>query len=1207
MVSRWQKGFAALTLIFAFTLSACGGEQSGDNQSVNQNQNQNQNQCDPFLDPDCECDPLIHEDCEEEQNQQPQGCTEDAQCAGATPFCYTETNTCVSESFICTLLNCAGQRGVCDAPSRSCVDAEFCSSTADCLDGNLCIANSCQSEVEVCSACGPNQICNYNRNDLSVSCDNPVCEPSSRRCEGNTLLACNSSGTALNEIVCLDGCNETTGLCDLPQGDTCENPLITVPGESVEIDWSYYSNQIEPAFGTGCLDNAAQGAKVAGPDLTWAFEIPAGEVGIVRLTTPEDYGLLYLMEDCQEEAVSCVKPEGATATAEDDSFVRTLWFYNDEDEAKTMLVVADSTDNAANGLATIEFELHQRICEPLSQLCTDSDISECNILGTQWDFQLTCTLGCHQDEDDRCATEIYTSCEDAIDASGTTFSFTGDMADLAAPEPFNTADECESSPRTGARSTFSGPVAYFRRSLAEGERMTISLAATFDAGIWLATDCLDGGGQCKAAVNTNMTESTEAEELVYIAPEDEDLIFAVQAVNAMNGAAGRYTLELLVESPECAEKENGEILGCNDSGLLTYCTGTDYPSFHACEGGCASGACVEPQGDRCFDAIPASAGQTYSGSFSDQSHALKAPSACFGGTNITTAGADTIYRIEIPNQHLLTAEVKSPSTNVGVYLIADCPNTGALSQDACLTSSFPAKTLSQHFVEGGTYYLVVASKNAKESAGFTLEIDLSPAGCEPGTLVCSNGVTRVCDNNGQTWTAVETCAASCEAVADGEVSRRCGALEKPNDRCDQPLLITGPSVIRGSFGDHKARMIIHEDDCNEAKVSLQGPEAYYQVDMAPKSGLVATVKTSATAYFMSLQECGNTGSCDLQKVGTEDDVFEYYSPHGGTQYLVLKAASASATQDFEITFEYFEGECTPDINTCGTDGAGNDIAIACNSIGQQTETICDFGCFEGQCLDRMGDLCSRPFDIDNDPTTMEDQDRVLFQHSGTLAGFANHYDAFDPESSTSCTGWATPGNEVVYMFKGWRTDKVDINLNSTFDGNIWITTDCETAATSCVAGVDNTFGPGQETLQFEVEETATYFVMVDGFQAGNSGSFTLDVEIEKGPRLDEAKLELGGIDDLIFDVAVGESGSTQITITNNGGWDLPFELTHTTAWMEFSPASGSVSSGATETVEITFECATEGVQYGNFELTYEDPEEKMLPLVLQVNCLDSEP
>jgi len=126
-------------------------------------------------------------------------CTADEECLEGD-FCNEEMGTCQVDLCQANDIDC--ERGVCQPSSGQCQNAESCEATSDCVADppHLCVDGTCVLESNACGeaegdgGCPGNQICAFDEENLSASCQEPeVCETSvdcqgDRRCGGRSCL-----------------------------------------------------------------------------------------------------------------------------------------------------------------------------------------------------------------------------------------------------------------------------------------------------------------------------------------------------------------------------------------------------------------------------------------------------------------------------------------------------------------------------------------------------------------------------------------------------------------------------------------------------------------------------------------------------------------------------------------------------------------------------------------------------------------------------------------------------------------------------------------------------------------------------------------------------------------------------------------------------------------------------------------------------------
>jgi cysteine-rich repeat protein len=97
-------------------------------------------------------------------------------------------------------------------------------------------------------------------------------------------------------------------------------------------------------------------------------------------------------------------------------------------------------------------------------------------------------------------------------------------------------------------------------------------------------------------------------------------------------------------------------------------------------------------------------------------------------------------------------------------------------------------------------------------------------------------------------------------------------------------------------------------------------------------------------------------------------------------------------------------------------------------------------------------------------------------------------------SGTSCTGYSTTANELLYSVSVPAGQQVDVTMTGTgFDAALWVTTSCEDLVGAfCVAGADE--GPASAetvTIINPGAAAATYYIVADSYSG--CGSFNLAV------------------------------------------------------------------------------------------------------------------
>lgn len=1119
--------FAGLVALLFF--AACGGEDPQDPD----NQQQNQQQVGCHTDADCEgdtpyCFPPTgecleqnwceeHEHCEGNEepycdpdtnlctDQSPAACQTDDDCTGAADFCHD--GNCVTDDFICQLKGCGGQRGVCDPSAGAdgdCVNADTCHTLGECVEDYKCIENDCiPVEQTACADCTEQEECVHDAETLTVECvSDLVCEPEARECEDDEfLLICNEDGTAEQTIHCDLGCIDDDGppRCEEPDGDTCQQPFTVDEGETSDtwqFVWSDYSNNLDPGPATGCVDQDTD-LRTSGSDVAFGAELEPGEVAVVEVITTLDYAVIYMLDQCSDSVGSCVAPDGELSEEHDDGWMRAAWYENSGSDTETVHFVADTGIGASNQLATANLYVSEQVCEPGGDACEEGLLGECSTYGTHFetDPDRECTHGCISDDpgDALCEPEPHTECTDAQQYGGEQLeTFSGEIIDFHADVTLDTAGCLQQSVHSSNADTLEGPSAYYAVDLDNGERLNANLASEFEAGLWFADSC--GTDDCLKAVN----QSSTAEHAEFVADGDQTVYVVVQAASA-DVPHGEFTVDLSIDPPLCQDADPGDILGCVDGDSIHFCHGTAYPDRYQCESDCENGACVEPSGRRCLDPIPLHSGDSDTGSFDAQSGSLT-PLTCGGRHDFhNPIGSETIYELDLEADDLVDVSLNTISPDAGVYLLDECPVATEDVSDQCIDGAIPTQHIEFFVDTAGTYYLVVDTGDRFDPASYTLDVDINAGVCLPETRHCDEDTIQQCNSEGTAHETVTSCLVGCD---DSEESVVCTAPEAANDRCgdDDTFPVDSSGRIADDFErfDQQENLGGGEADCFDDGTS--GPDAFYEFTLDEMQGVTVDASVdiddsgSHRVGLYIAEGCATDSDVDcLETVVLEgsdvmEDTIDFYSVDGGTFTLGIAGIDDFDSGEFALDFEFFDGECDPGEDNFCDDGT----AVQCTGLGQQIEAECSYGCDSGECLEKTGDSCSRPFVLEDDGDASGDS--VELAVSDNIGTFS---DAFNPyQDGQSCTGYYGDGPDVVVQFDAEDGDELEAVLDSEYDGALWLTTDCDDAADECVAGVDDVFGAGTEELTYTVGEDGTYLLVADAVQSGATGEFTLDVTVE---------------------------------------------------------------------------------------------------------------
>ncbi len=206
--------------------------------------------------------------------------------------------------------------------------------------------------------------------------------------------------------------------------------------------------------------------------------------------------------------------------------------------------------------------------------------------------------------------------------------------------------------------------------------------------------------------------------------------------------------------------------------------------------------------------------------------------------------------------------------------------------------------------------------------------------------------------------------------------------------------------------------------------------------------------------------CGAEGVCvridDCVSRGCNDAAGAFYC-HEGSGYCFEDACAANPCAGVANAtgcaryFDEYRCECAEDY--IWDNATLECVVFSCNAI--------NLGVFDGSSISRTGDSC---------------------------AGTAR-YDA-GGSGVSSCTGYTTAGNEVVYSLTLPAGEAVQVKMvPDGFDAALWVTTDCsDTNGLACVVGGDD---PEIVIIENDTAADVTYYIMADAWR--DCGTFTLTI------------------------------------------------------------------------------------------------------------------
>lgn len=794
-----------------------------------------------------------------------------------------------------------------------------------------------------------------------------VCWPGNGQCVSESeSTICNADGTAFETVTCPDGCNDENGLCIRTEGDVCYAAIDARNGYSGDIRWSEFNNEYEVGPGS-CVPDQTQRSYTNGPDVAYRVRLEVGQSLQATLTSPNDFGSLYLVEDCEDPAGRCLAGANQSSQRFDNRYVDRLVYRNDSDDVMNLFVIADSNAAAVVGTSQIEILIGFPICNDSERRCQSDDLQRCSESRLSFDLERPCPFGCDQapGQNASCAPIENNQCKGAVDivARGGTYS---DLIQLYTNDYNPTFSGC-----TGMAMT--GPDATFYVDADAGDVITAAINAQFDAGIFIVSNCNSIDRTCYIGEsNAGLTRET----VQFVAPTTGR--YYIIAGARQSSASGRFTVTASVDLPMC---NPGTLLGCSDDSTLSYCSELGAPTPYACATSCTGSACDLQTGEICHDAVRVFGGESFAVSYQERAEATIEPGEvgnCFFDEDNAPAGADAYYRVSLKAGDTLVASGSGYADQFGssypivFYMLETC---GQL--DSCLLNTQASTTPRLVYTaQVDEEFILVAAAVSRTTINqsFDVNIDIFQAECAPNTQSCISDTELTFCNQ---LRALETftCMGGCEQ----------DACQTPQgDNCGdgiplehlQPLVgnYLGTNQVTGPAGRY--------GECTFTRFGFpEGPDTIYTVALEAGDRLeVFKSSPNLGTQLYILETCTDLTSCVAKLPGDFHFThrLHYEASEARTVYVVAdKWGATTLDRPFDIfaNIQPAGPDCTAGETTC----LDADFLGYCNDKGYFSAYNCDGGCENGACAVPRGGVCA-----DAKPLLSGSNEAGTFQGERTL-------------------------------------------------------------------------------------------------------------------------------------------------------------------------------------------------------------------------------
>lgn len=906
---------------------------------------------------------------------------------------------------------------------------------------------------------------------VNFATDPASCTPADDRCiSENQARVCTSGGESLEERDCSRGCNEQLGECQRAEGDVCRNAIDATGGFSNgTVNWDELTNSFDPGSDS-CLSNLAPASD--GPDSIYRVDLEPnhGLRAELDMSGGTD-GSLYILERCNSDGSFC------DIGADSNNSTETLGYQNETSDSETVFVVADA-EQGASGTADIEIDTGEVVCEPGRASCDSGNVVTCNSGGIGFEEQQSCSFGCSSGE---CAAD---TCESAIPVTGSN-SWSVDTSKFAQNYDLG-RNNCLGDSTTGADLVYEVTVP------SEGwvtASVTDETGDDTDPGIYAARDCRSAATQLSSCVTGQNEKDDGTETISFQNDTDSQQTYSIiVAETDFFSQSANWTVDIDVQPKTC---EPGET-SCSNSSTLEYCgpRGLQYETY-TCQGSSGqcndqngSAQCDDPQGDLCVDAIPVSDGESKSGDFqgSDDSNVSTGyPGEC--SVTASSGGPDTIYRVDLQEDDLLTASLQTDKSDARLYVL------GACYEGETCRGFQEGEGVVHHFAEQAETAYVVVDSASSGSESFTVDFQVaSNRVCEPNETRCSSGNTvGFCNSAGTGYDDEYGCVSG--TCQDGS----CDVDTSLADQCSNAPSIANGTVIVENFDDFSDQKEV--SSCTGR--DTDGPDAFFSVDVPSGEILRANVdaRGDADPALYLFEDCNSPGNTclagDSAGFGGDSSSIFYKASQNRTLLLAVDSDDGSGGI-FEMEVRTQSPACQPDSRVCGT---GQNTLKFCEHPGFWTDYTCSGGCSSGSCNNPIGDTCADRFEVTSFPATKNPD----------MDTFSNSFEVSD----NSCTGESSSGNDVVYEVNAQDGETISVDVtpdDSDDDPIVVLTRECSRLAKegdpACTAGVDDGSGGDTENLSHTVRsgQGGSYYVIVDADSTfDDEEPFTVDIDVTSNP------------------------------------------------------------------------------------------------------------
>lgn len=473
------------------------------------------------------------------------------------------------------------------------------------------------------------------------------------------------------------------------------------------------------------------------------------------------------------------------------------------------------------------------------------------------------------------------------------------------------------------------------------------------------------------------------------------------------------------------------------------------------------------------------------------------------GTCAQGDAPEQVYRVALERRAQLMAVLQS-GFDGALYLLRRCSDPG--TELAC-NDDAPDTTRSQidATLDPGEYFLVVDGYGGEQGE---YDLVVQVADLQPVAAICNDAQPLAAGQptSGTTTGAPNYFQATCAGGAQsGDRVHRLEVPSRSRLRIRQQSDHDGALHVRTDCAAATSELLCNDDSIDQQHslvTAIVDPGRYYVIadgfGTSQSGNYTLTVDlASETGGGADGEACAAPGSVavgqqfEIDTLDARDDYQGSCGSQGGPD--VVYEIPVRARSRARITLE--QPEMTGAVylqRSCGVQSS----EVACTPILEQGPTVLDAELTPGSYFLVVDGSSAESFGSAKVTVQVDDLaalDRSCRQAPRLRPGqsITGSTVAGTDRFQASCAGGAR-SNDVLYRLSLPRRQIVRVTMSSDYDGALHLRRTCADPTTEIICNDDH--NDNRHAFVETTLDAGTYYVVVDGFQTGNAGTFTLDVQ-----------------------------------------------------------------------------------------------------------------